>query len=163
METMNDSTESHLNRKREAMKNKTEFIAVNLLFVLLAAFSTIPALAQHTHRHEDASWKTGMLRIEDSVWAGNVQLRSGMYHVNHVIEGDQHWLVFKSVTLGAGYREGSMSEKKVVVRLQCRVEPVEQSVRNTKVIFGKTARGEKSIQEIQIAGEKVRHIVLSAF
>ncbi len=144
------------------MERKTQFIAFNALFLLLVALSAVSASAQHTHSHvEEVAWKKGMLRITDSVWAGDVRLGSGMYHVKHAVEGDKHWVVFTSVTLGAGYREGSMSEGQEVVRLECRVEPAEKSLSNTKVGFGRKVAGKKSIQEIQIAGEKVKHIVLA--
>lgn len=143
------------------MKHKTQFIAINLALVLLATVSVTRVLAQHSHDHNTStSWKTGMLRIADSVWAGDVQLETGMYHVKHVVSGDKHWLVFKSVTLGAGYREGSMAEEQEVVRLECRVEPTEKSISNTKAIFRRNSEGKKSIQEIQIAGETVKHILL---
>jgi len=82
------------------------------------------------------------------------------YHVKHVVEGEKHWLIFKTVSLGGGYREGSMWEGKEIARMECSVEPTKKSVNNTKVILSKTNAGERSIQEIQIAGEKVRHILL---
>ena len=143
------------------MKHKTQFVAISLALVLLATVSVTRVLAQHSHDHNSSpSWKTGMLRITDRVWAGDVRLESGMYHVKHVVFGDKHWLVFTSVTLGAGYREGSMAEGQEVVRLECLIKPTAKSTSNTKVIFGRNARGEKTIQEIQIAGETVKHILL---
>jgi hypothetical protein len=84
-----------------------------------------------------------------------------MYHVKHVVEGDKHWLVFNAVTLGAGYREGQMWEGKEIARLECNVEPAARSLRNTKVILTKAVGGMRKVQEIQIAGERVRHILLT--
>jgi hypothetical protein len=49
-----------------------------------------------------------------------------------------------------------LREEKEIARLQCSVEPITKSVRNTKVILGGTSAG-KSIQEIQIAGESEAH------
>jgi hypothetical protein len=83
-----------------------------------------------------------------------------MYHVKHVVEGDKHWLIFKTVSLAGGYREGSMWEGKEIARMECSVEPATKSVNNTKVVFSKTNADERSIQDSQIAGEKVRHILL---
>ena len=143
------------------MKSKTQFVAVSLALVLVSALGAARVAAQHTHDHgSDTKWKTGMLRISKPIWAGDVRLKSGMYHVKHVVDGDKHWMVFKTVTLGAGYREGSMFEEKEVARLECRVEPAVKSTRNTKFRVGKTSAGEPLIQEIQIAGEKVTHILL---
>jgi hypothetical protein len=142
------------------MKGKIQFVAVSLSLALISLVSAPRVWAQHSHEHKkDADWKIGMLRVSKPVWAGDVRLKSGMYHVKHVVEGDSHWLVFKSVTLGAGYREGLMAEGEEIARLECKVESTSKSVRNTKVTLTKTSAGISRIQEIQIAGEKVRHTV----
>jgi len=143
------------------MKSKIRLVAVSLSLALFSLVSLQNLWAQHSDEHnKDADWKTGMLRVSKPVWAGDVRLKSGMYHVKHVVEGNSHWLVFKSVTLGAGYREGLMAEGEEIARLECNVESTSKSVRNTKVTLTKTSGGISRIQEIQIAGEKVRHIVL---
>ncbi len=142
------------------MKRNIQFIAIAIVLTVFAAASAASASAQHSHDHGDQAWKKGMVRLNKTAWAGNVRLERGMYHVKHVVEGDKHWLVFKEVTLRAGYQEGLMWEGKEVARVECRVEPAEKSVRNTKVVLTKTSAGAYAIQEIQIAGEKVRHILL---
>ncbi len=81
-----------------------------------------------------------------------------MYHVKHVIEGDKHRLVFKEVSLRAGSTGGLMWEGKEVARIECRVEPAEKSLRNTKVTLAKNA-GAYVIEQIQIADERVRHVL----
>lgn len=142
------------------MKSKTQIIAISLVLTAVTLAFTARTFAQHSHDHKGGGdWKTGMLRLSEPVWAGNVRLKDRMYHVRHVIDGDKHVLVFKSVTLRAGYQEGFMWEGKEVVRLECRVEPVAKSVSNTKVVLGKNEAGESVIEEIQIAGEKVKHVV----
>ena len=142
------------------MKPKVQFIALSLALALIPATVTVRVSAQHSHDdHDNKSSKKGMVRLSDSAWVGNIRLKSGMYHVKHIVEGDRHWLVFKTVSLGGGYREGSMWEGTEIARMECRVEPAMKSVRNTKVIFSRTEAGERSIQEIQIAGEKVRHML----
>ncbi len=143
------------------MKRKIQLIGLSLVLVLASTVMTVRVSAQHSHlEHDKISWKKGMLRLSKPAWAGNVRLKSGMYHVKHVVEGEKHWLIFKTVSLGGGYREGSMWEGKEIARMECSVEPTTKSVNNTKVILSKTNAGERSIQEIQIAGEKVRHILL---
>ncbi len=143
------------------MKSKTRIIAMSLALTLVSLTAGLRAFGQHSHEHKaDPDWKKGMLRLSDPVWAGNVRLKDRMYHVKHVVEGDKHVLVFKSVRLRAGYMEGLMWEGKEVARLECRVESVTKSVSNTKVKFGRNAAGERVIEEIQIAGEKVKHILV---
>ena len=99
-----------------------------------------------------------MLRLSKRVWAGDVRLKSGMYHVKHVVDGNTHVIVFKPVTLPGG-KGFPMWEEREVVRLECRVEPATKEVRNTKLRLGKNAAGQLVILEIQIAGEKVKHIL----
>ena len=144
------------------MKSKAQVIAVSLALLLISLVPAQRALAQHSpDQKSDGDRKTGMLRISEPVWAGDVRLKSGIYHVKHVVVGDKHTLVIKTVALPAGYKEFSMQEEKEVVRLECRVEPVAKSTSNTKILLGKNATGEPVIEEIQIAGEKVKHVLLS--
>jgi hypothetical protein len=116
-------------------------------------------LAQNPHdENSKMVWRTGMVRLSKSAWAGDVRLKSGMYHVKHVMDGTRHVIVFKSVALPGG-KQFSMWEGKEIARLVCSVEPAAKEMRNTKVRLGKNAAGQSLILEIQIAGEKVRHIL----
>ena len=83
------------------MKFKTR-LAITVALTVFAMAPIAPVSAQHSHDHNGKqSWKKGMVRLDRAAWAGNVRLERGMYHVKHVIEGDNHWLVFKAVTLRA--------------------------------------------------------------
>lgn len=142
------------------MKPKIQLIGLSLALVLVSTVMTLRVSAQHSHvEHDKTAWKKGMLRLSKPAWAGDVRLKSGMYHVKHVVYGSTHVIVFKAVTLPGG-KGFPMWEEKEVARMECRVETATQSVNNTKVILSKTNAGERSIQEIQIAGEKVKHILL---
>ena len=99
-----------------------------------------------------------MLVVSKPVWAGNVRLKNGMYHVKHMTDGDRHQIVFKSVRLPAG-KGFPMWEEKEVARLECGVQPVMKSVSNTKMIWRTDGVGARRIAEIQIAGEKFKHVI----
>src|SRR6266498_1101417 len=100
------------------MKFKIRLVAMALSLFAIATIAHVSA--QHSHDHNaNQSWKKGMVRLGRTAWAGNIRLERGMYHVKHVIEGDKHWLVFKEVTLRAGYQEGLMWEGKEVARIEC--------------------------------------------
>ena len=142
------------------MKTKFQLLVVAMIVTLFSMAGIQRITAQGSHDKE-SSWKKGMVKLNETAWAGNVRLKSGMYHVKHVIEGDKHWLIFKKVGLRAGYQGGLMWEGKEVARVECRVEPAGKSLRNTKVILSERSGSARSIQAIQIAGEKVRHILLS--
>lgn len=138
------------------MRNQIKFVATTIALVIaLGAFSS-QVLAQH---HDDLLvGKKGMVRFSEKVRVGDRLIEPGMYHVQHLVEGTDHVFVFKPVTMPAGYREYSMVEGREIVRLKCRVEPVAKSVNNTKVTLGRNTAGERTIEEIQVAGEKVKHI-----
>ena len=143
------------------MKTKIQLIGLSLALVLVSTVMTLRASAQLSYvEHDKVSWKKGMLRLSKPAWAGDIRLKSGMYHVRHVVDGNMHALVFKQVTLPGGKGFPMWEEKEVVARVECRVETATKSVNNTKVVFSETNAGERSIREIQIAGEKVRHILL---
>jgi hypothetical protein len=138
------------------MKDQIKFVATTIsLVIALGAFSS-RVLAQH-HDHLDVG-KKGMVRLSEKMRVGDRLLEPGMYHVQHIVEGTDHVFVFKPVTMPAGYREYSMVEGREIVRLKCRVEPVAKSVNNTKITLGQNAAGERMIEEVQVAGEKSKHI-----
>jgi len=143
------------------MKRKIQLIAIGVMWTLTSLVVIPPTLGQHSHDHGATEWKKGMVRLNETAWVGAVRLKSGMYHVKHVAERDKHWLVFNAVTLGAGYREGQMWEGEEIARLECGVEPATRLLRDTKVILTKAVGGVRKVQEIQIAGESVRHILLT--
>ena len=113
------------------MKNKMKFIATAIALVIGLGAFTSQVLAQHGDH---------------------------MYHIQHVVEGANHVVIFKPVTMPAGYKEYSMVEGREIVRLNCRVESVAKSVSNTKIKLGRNAAGERVIEEIQVPGEKVKHV-----
>lgn len=128
-----------------------------MLSVALITFATAFAAQLYGQYGETMSLnRKGMARFSSKVRVGDVLLKSGMYHVQHVVEGSDHVIVFKPVTMPAG-KEFPMWEEKEVVTLKCKIERVDKSVRNTKVQLGRNASGERVIESIQIAGEKVKH------
>ncbi len=126
--------ETNFNKKEneEVMKNQIKFVATAIALVIALGALSSQVLAQH-HDHLLVG-KKGMVR------------------------GTDHVFVFKPVTMPAEYREYSMVEGREIVRLKCHVEAVAKSVNNTKITLGQNPSGERTIEEIQVAGEKVKHI-----
>ncbi len=137
------------------MKSKIKFVVTAIgLAIALGAF-TSQGLAQ---QGDDLNvGKKGMARLSSKVRVGDRLLKPGMYHVRHLVEGGNHVMSFQSVTMPAGYKEYRMNEDREVARLKCTVEPVDKSVRNTRVKLGRNAAGERVIEEIQIAGEHIKY------
>ncbi len=138
------------------MKNKIQFIATVIALLFSLGAFTSQVLAQHGD-HLNVG-KKGMVKFSSKVMVGDRLLEPGMYHVQHVVEGTDHVIIFKPVTMPAGYKEYSMVEGKEIVRLTCRAEPVAKAVSNTKITLGRNASGERVIEEVQVPGEKVKHV-----
>ena len=138
------------------MKSQIKFVATIITMTIVLGLSSAQVLAQH-HDHLNVG-KKGMIRLSSKVRVGDSLLKPGMYHVQHVVEGTDHVFVFKPVSMPAGYKEYSMVEGAEILRLKCTVQPVAKSVSNTKITFGRNVAGERTIEEIQVAGEKVKHI-----
>lgn len=93
------------------------------------------------------------------VKVGDAVLKSGMYQVQHVMEGSDHVLVFKEVGMQAGYKMGNTPVGNAVARIKCKVEPVTRKVSNTQITLRTNAAGEKEIAEVQVAGEAFKHLL----
>lgn len=132
---------------------KKMFIACVSLFVLSAfAFST------SAQEQVLKAGKKGEIHFRSSVRVGEVLLKPGMYQIQHAAEGENHVIVFKEVAMVAGYKMGVTSVGKEVARVNCKVEPTNKSLSNTKIYLRTNASGEKEIEKVQVAGEKVFHI-----
>src|SRR5574341_1144762 len=135
--------------------------------VLAAAVLSLPALAQDHQGHQKASGqdviigkgKKGELHFTTQVKAGASVLKPGMYQVQHVEEGGEHVIIFKEMSMPAGYRMGNTPVGKEVARVKCKVEPVAKKVSNTKITLRTNAAGEKEIAEVQVAGEAFKHLM----
>jgi hypothetical protein len=142
------------------MKNLkvTGALAVAAVLILAAAFS-LPASAQDKKGSPDFTiGNKGEIHFNVPVKAGGVVLDPGMYQVQHVVEGADHVVTFREMTMPAGYRHGNTPVSKVVaVSLACTTEPADK-VSNTKVTLRTNKAGEKEIADVQIAGENVKHI-----
>jgi hypothetical protein len=82
-----------------------------------------------------------------------------MYQLQHVVEGNDHILTFKSVEMPAGYRHGNTPvSKEVSASFKCKVEPAAK-VNRTRITLRTNAAGEKEVAEVQVAGEAFKHVL----
>jgi hypothetical protein len=139
-------------------------LAAGALLMLAAALLSLPALAQD-HQGMKMSdkdviiGKKGEVHFTDQVKAGDAVLKPAMYQVQHVMEGSDHVIIFKEMGMAAGYKMGNTPTGKEVARIKCKVEPITKAENNTKITLRTNAAGEKEIAEVQIAGEKFKHLL----
>jgi hypothetical protein len=127
-----------------------------LLISLIGTFS----LSSYAQQRETLRvGKKGEIHLNSPVRAGGALLKPGMYRVQHVVEGEDHVVIFREVSMGAGYRMGSTWEGKEVARVKCKIEPADKQVSKTKIYLRTNAAGEKEIAEVQVAGESVKHLL----
>ncbi|MCI0391034.1 MAG: hypothetical protein MOB07_19995 [Acidobacteria bacterium] len=141
-----------------------------LLALAVGAFS-LPALAQNNQGQQAKAiqkgkpaedftiGKKGEVHFNIQVKAGGIVLKPGMYQVQHTVEGSEHVVIFKEMSMPAGYKMGNTPVGKEVARIKCRVEPVTKKVNNTKITLRTDAAGEKEIAEVQIGGEAFKHLM----
>lgn len=118
------------------------------------------AHAQHKASGKDVIiGKKGEVHFTSQVKVGETVLKPGMYQVQHLEEGSDHVIIFKEMGMQAGYKHGNTPVGNEVAKIKCKVEPVTKAVNNTKITLRTSGAGEKEIAEIQVAGEKFKHLL----
>jgi hypothetical protein len=104
--------------------------------------------------------KKGEVHFNVPVKAGGTVLQPGMYQLQHGVEGGEHYITFKEVTMPAGYRHSNTPvDKNAAARIPCKVEPLEKKAGKTAIALRTNAAGEKEVGEVQIAGEAFKHVL----
>lgn len=143
------------------MKNvMTRTIALLAMTIALLTLTVVAQDHQAHHQKEEVIiGKKGQIHFTQNVKVGTSVLKAGMYQVQHMMEGSEHVVIFKEVSMQAGYKHGNTPVGKEVARTKCKVEPVAKSVNNTKITLRTNAAGEKEVAEVQVAGEKFKHLL----
>ena len=134
-----------------------------LMSVLLVVLVGTPGPLSFAQQKEVVrAGRKGDLHIASTVRAGDVLLKPGMYEVQRVLEGEGDVIVFTEMKMPGPFEKGRTmndSVRKEVARVKCKVEPVDQKWKHTRVILRTSAAGEKEMSEVQIKGENVRHLL----
>ena len=85
---------------------------------------------------------TGNVRI------GDVLLPQGDYEIRHVMEGENHIMVFKKV--GGG--------KPVEARVKCSLVPLTEKSKTTEKKYTLNAANEQVLQELVFRGDSAKHV-----
>lgn len=140
------------------MSNKTHAKAlittVIALILSLGAFSS-QLFAQQTNA--SMGGKVGKLHIGSSVMVGNTLLETGMYQVQYIKESDNDLIVFRIIRMGYRGNMGNEQLGEEVARVKCRIEPVGQRWKHTKLYIERNSSNQRVVRGVQIAGEAVLH------
>jgi hypothetical protein len=147
------------------------FVTTALLVLGLGAFA-VTASAQHggmAHTGSKASsrqgemtrlGKKGELPITSPTRVGDVLLEPGTYRVQHVVEGEDHFITFRKMSHTRSdqpsYPLGTPGKE--VARVKCRLAPLGEKAKHSGMRFGTNAAGEQTVEEVHVKGEDVRHV-----
>lgn len=139
------------------MRPKNNLFFASALLIFLVGVFSLPATA----RQEEMAHlgKKGEIRFDSSVWVGEVLLKPGDYQIQHRLEGQDHVIVFRKLLHPpGGLGRGPLEPGKEVARVKCRVEPLGEKAKHHGIRFGTNAAGEKTVEEVHIQGESVKHV-----
>jgi len=82
------------------------------------------------------------------IWVGTTLLPKGDYKVRHVMEGENHIMVFRALD-----QKGAPE-----VRIKCTLVPLTQKATQTQKIHTTNAAKEEVLQELIFSGDKAKHV-----
>ena len=113
-----------------------------LVFVLLL---TIAAGALAADTSSPRAGKTWSITLYDSTKVGTTMLPRGTYKAQHLVDGDNHVLVFKD--------EGNKEK----ARVNCTIEKLGSKSADTEYYTDKNDAGENVLQSVVFAGDRYKH------
>lgn len=136
------------------MRLKKSFVTGALLVVVLG-ISSLALFAQESEMVRIG--KKGEIAFDSPVRIGDVLLKAGTYRIQHIREGDDHVIVFRKIyQTGLGYVRSESSKDSAKVK--CRIEPLGEKAKHDGLRFGTNAAGEKTVEEVHVKGENVKHL-----
>jgi hypothetical protein len=137
-------------------------VAVVALLVLTVPALNLAAGQKDLGRLSNVEWltigKKGDIHFTTPVKAGDTVLQPGMYQVQHVVEGSDHFVVFKQMEMPGGYRHSNTPvSPEASARFKCRIEATSDRIRKTAISLRTNAAGDKEVAEVDIAGERFKH------
>lgn len=121
--------------------NKTKTLA--LLFVLLSV--GVAALAKDVPKNNMGAGETRNITFVTAVKIGGAALPAGNYRVEHVMEGENHVMVFQSLT-----------KKEATARVNCQMIQLQKKAGETTQEYD-SLNGEKVLKALTFRGDSYRH------
>lgn len=138
------------------MKTKMNWFGRGALLALLAGAFGITLLAQDKHQDIMNLGKKGEIVFDSSVRVGDQLLKEGTYQIQHVMNGEDHIIVFRKMSRDS---QRQLITGKEIARVKCRVEPLGEKAKHSGIRFGTNAAGEKTVEDVHMRGESVKHLL----
>lgn len=137
------------------MKSKMNLLLRGASLAFLLGVFSIPLLAQDNQDMMKLG-KKGQIAFDSSVRVGDQLLKQGTYQIQHEMKGEDHIVVFRRMSRDSQSR---LITGKEVARVKCRVEPLGEKAKHSGMRFGTNAAGEKTVEEVHMQGENVKHFL----
>lgn len=151
------------------MRSKNNSLVATAMLVFLLGVFSLPAAAQHSGH--DASAPAGRPYIDEKPYAeklrvneqgeiklsgetrvGGVFLKSGKYKFQHMVEGEDHLVLFERVDWPDAQAEQAL------FRVKTKLEPIDKPAKRTEFHSTVSIKGERIVQKIYVQGESVKHV-----
>ena len=118
------------------------FMAV--IVVMLVAVATVATAGHNMFGVADMQ----KITFIDPIRVGEVLLPQGNYEVRHVMEGDNHIMVFKQLNVN----------KPVQARVQCSLVKLAAKAEQTQKIYVVSTNNERILRELIFRGDTAKHV-----
>ena len=130
------------------------------IFIALVGLFTLPAFAQKVRRIDVG--KSGRFHIDSPVKIGDKILKAGMYRIQRLLSGNEHFIVIREVEMNRNGRSmGSLKLGDEIARSKYEAQSVGKHNRNAKILVLRNTAGERVAVEVWFRGENVRYILAS--
>jgi hypothetical protein len=120
----------------------------NVRIAVIVAFVLIVSMVAVAGQNQLGVADTYRVSFTEKVWVGDTVLPQGNYEIRHVMEGQNHIMVFRQ--LG--------TKKPVEVRAKCTLVPLEANATDTQKIYILNAANERVLRELVFKGDKAKHV-----
>ena len=113
-----------------------------LCAILLVTFASLLTAGTNKYGVSDVR----KLTLTAATRVGDVLLPQGEYEVRHVMEADNHIMVFKQLS------------GKAEARAKCNLVPLKEKADRNEVTYKVNAANERVLQTLQFRGDKAEHV-----
>lgn len=136
------------------MSLRKSFLIKALAFTLVLGSIVFPAFARQDKLTPIG--KQESVSFDSDARIGDALLKKGEYIIQHTVEGANHVFAFKRAIRRSNYADPEPGKE--VARVKCKVEPLGENSPHSDLRYGANAAGEKTVEEIHIKGENVKHV-----
>lgn len=122
---------------------KKSFLILVALVVILFSVAGFAGAMPKIADHQTITFNSPML-------LGTNQLPAGTYKVDHQMQGDDHYMIFRQTDVS--------KSKAVEVKVKCNLVPLTAKAKHTERRFVSNAKNQSVLTEITFQGDEAKHV-----